>query len=308
MDLRLSTEEDTAVPVVLQGTDVDGDALTYTVRLQPRLGTLSGTPPDLVYTPDPNTSGNDSFLYEVNDGQAFFSATVFITVAPVNDAPVALPEKVTTPEDTAVTLLLGAVDMENNPMNFHVVESPAHGTLSGTPPRLVYTPGPDFHGTDSFTFKADDARADSNVATLSLTVTPENDAPRAQDLSMATRGNTELAIVLAATDVEGDVLTYTVVTPPAHGTLSGTAPDLTYTPKPGFSGTDSFTFKANDGKLDSNVATVSLTAETGGCGGCSGASTTGASGLWGMALLVLGLGSRRRVGSARRLMRLGFAA
>ncbi len=300
MNLTVWTEEDTAVPVVFQGTDVDGDALTYTVIIRPRIGTLSGTPPHLVYTPDPNTSGQDSFFYEVSDGRAFASALVVINIAAVNDAPVALPGKATTPEDTAVAVRLGAVDMERNPMNYHVVQGPAHGKLSGTEPRLTYTPDPDFHGTDSFTFKADDARSDSNVATFSLTVTPENDAPTARDLSVETLGDTEVAVVLAATDVEGDGLTYTVVTPPAHGTLSGTAPDLTYTPHPDFSGTDSFTFKANDGKLDSNEATVSLTAQTGGCG-CSGASTTGAAGLWGMALLVLGLASRRRVGSARDL-------
>jgi O-glycosyl hydrolase len=70
---------------------------------------------------------------------------------------------------------------------------------------------------------------------------------------------TPQAIMLAATDPNGDGLTYTVVDSPQHGTLSGTAPNLTYAPAAGFTGTDSFTFKANDGQADSNVATVSIT-------------------------------------------------
>ncbi len=220
---------------------------------------------------------------------------------PDNAAPVARPSAVTTPEDDGISMELPVTDPDGDALTYTVVSPPAHGTYSFFLSYLVYTPAADFHGTDSFTFKASDGVLESDVVTVSLTVTPVNDAPRAQDLSKTASVDTEVPVVLAATDAEGDALTYTVVTPPAHGTLSGTAPDLTYTPNPDFSGTDSFTFKAHDGKLDSNVATVSLslTAETAGCGGCSGASSAGASGVWGLALLLLGLVSRRRVGSSR---------
>src|SRR5207244_4597557 len=71
--------------------------------------------------------------------------------------------------------------------------------------------------------------------------------------------DTAKAITLTATDVDSDTLTYSVVTGPAHGTLSGTAPNVTYTPAGNYNGTDSFTFKANDGTVDSATATVSLT-------------------------------------------------
>ena len=68
-----------------------------------------------------------------------------------------------------------------------------------------------------------------------------------------------MAVLLTATDVDGDPLTYTVVNGPTNGTLSGAAPNLTYTPNASFTGSDSFTFKANDGTDDSNIATVSIT-------------------------------------------------
>ncbi len=86
----------------------------------------------------------------------------------------------------------------------------------------------------------------------------DNTPPVATAVSLATTKNVAVACTLPATDVNGDSLTYSVVAQPAHGTVSGTAPNLTYTPAQNYFGSDSFTFKANDGHSDSNVATVSL--------------------------------------------------
>jgi hypothetical protein len=116
------------------------------------------------------------------------------------------------------------------------------------------TPVASYNGPDSFTYKANDGTADSNVATVSITVTPLNDAPVASDQSVTTNEDTAKSITLSATDVEGSALTYTIVVGPTHGTLSGVAPTVTYTPAANYNGPDSFTFKANDGALDSNLA------------------------------------------------------
>src|SRR5205814_10592893 len=115
-----------------------------------------------------------------------------------------------------------------------------------------------YNGPDSFTFKANDGSLDSNTATVTITITAVNDAPVATDQTVTTDEDTAKAITLSATDVEGSPLTYAIVSGPAHGTLTGTAPALTYTPAANYSGPDSFTFKANDGSLDSNVATVTI--------------------------------------------------
>src|SRR5439155_19869816 len=136
---------------------------------------------------------------------------------------------------------------------------PTHGTLSGTAPNLTYTPAANYNGPDSFTFKANDGELDSNVATVSITVNAVNDAPVASNQAVVTDEDTAKAITLSANDVEGSPLTYAIVTAPAHGTLSGTAPNLIYTPAANYNGPDSFTFKANDGELNSNLATVSIT-------------------------------------------------
>jgi len=88
----------------------------------------------------------------------------------------------------------------------------------------------------------------------------QNTAPVAQDLTVPAPNGVPVNLSLVATDAEaGTALTYVIVTPPTHGTLSGTPPSVTYTPNPGYVGPDSFTFRARDCGLDSNVATVTLT-------------------------------------------------
>ena len=89
-DQALGTAEDTPLPVTLTGSDPDGNPLTFSVLSQPLHGALSGGAPSLTYTPAANYSGADSFSFKANDGSLdLASATVSLTVAPVNDAPVA---------------------------------------------------------------------------------------------------------------------------------------------------------------------------------------------------------------------------
>ena len=130
---------------------------------------------------------------------------------------------------------------------------------------FTYTPGANYNGSDAFTYKANDGQADSNVATVSLTVNPVNDAPVAVADSYSTNEDTALTVTAPGvlgndTDVDGDALTAILVAGPSHGSLAlnGNG-SFTYTPGANYNGSDAFTYKANDGQADSNVATVSLT-------------------------------------------------
>ncbi len=244
----VTTAEDTAVGIILAATDADGDPLTYAIVIGPAQGTLTGTPPNVSYTPLPNYHGPDSFTFKANDGELDSNvATVSVTVTPVNDAPLASDASVTTAEDTPAPITLVATDLDGDALTYTIVSAPAHGTLGGTAPNLIYTPAANENGPDSFTFKASDGLLDSNVATVSVTITPVNDAPVASDASVTTAEDTPAPITLVATDLDGDALTYTIVSAPARGTLGGTAPNLIYTPAANENGPDSFTFKVNDG-------------------------------------------------------------
>ncbi|MBW3622198.1 MAG: tandem-95 repeat protein [Armatimonadetes bacterium] len=260
-DQNIALDEDAPKAIPLTASDPGaGEPLTYVVLTPPAHGVLSGTAPHLTYTPHPNYHGPDQFTFRANDGTwDSNTATVTLAVAPVNDLPVAQDQSAATAEDTPVTLTLAASDPENDPLTYSVVTGPSHGTLSAVSGnQITYTPAKDFHGSDSFTFKAHDGKADSNTATVSLTVTPVNDPPQALDLALLTFRDRSLSFQLSATDAEGDPLTFAVVNPPQHGSLSGTASHLTYTPTPGYTGSDSFTYRATDGTLESPLATVSL--------------------------------------------------
>ena len=256
----VTTPEDTATPANLTTTDPDGQPLTYTVLTLPVHGALSGTAPALTYTPQLNYFGPDAFTYRVSDPYADSApGTVNLTVTPVNDIPVAAAQSLTFAEDTSQAVTLTGTDVENSPLTFVVTISPLHGTLTGTAPALTYTPAANYFGPDSFTFTANDGTATSAPAVVSLTVTPVNDAPAAAAQSLTLNEDTPQAVTLTGTDVENSPLTFAVTIAPLHGTLTGTAPALTYTSAENYFGPDSFTFTANDGTEDSAPAVVSLT-------------------------------------------------
>jgi len=87
---------------------------------------------------------------------------------------------------------------------------------------------------------------------------PENTPPEAHSQSVNIKENTSETITLSGSDADNDPLTYTIIDQPDHGALSGTAPNLTYTPTAGYIGSDSFTFIVNDGKSDSLIAMVNI--------------------------------------------------
>jgi Family of unknown function (DUF6288)/Carbohydrate esterase, sialic acid-specific acetylesterase/Bacterial Ig domain len=254
------TPEDTQTNITLTGSDAEGSVLTYTVVSQPARGTLSGTAPNLTYTPAPNDNGSLSFTFKVNDGTLDSAIeTVWIAVTAVNDAPVANTQNVITPEDTQTNITLSGSDTEGSALTYTVVTPPSRGTLSGTAPNLTYTPAPNDNGSLSLTFKVNDGTVDSAIETVWIAVTAVNDAPVATPQSVITPHNTNKTITLGGSDVEGSALTYTVVTQPTRGSLSGSGSNLNYTPTTGTSGPDSFTYKVNDGSLDSATVTVSIT-------------------------------------------------
>jgi ELWxxDGT repeat protein len=167
----VGTNEDTALPITLDAGDVDGDTVQLTIETQPVNGTLTGTFSSLTYDPDPDFFGDDSFTYSVSDGtDTTPTATVSITVNPVNDAPVALPQDVTTRGQIPVSILLTATDIDSTGLTYAIASQPANGTVSGSPPNVTYRANAGFEGDDSFTFTASDEGLTSAPATVTVHV------------------------------------------------------------------------------------------------------------------------------------------
>jgi hypothetical protein len=182
-----STNEDTAVSVTMAGSDVEGSSLTYTVTGGPAHGTLSGSGATRTYRPAINFNGTDSFTYRVSDGSLNSgTATVTITVNPVNDAPTAFANEVSIYEDRTGPIDMAGFDLEGSPLTYFVQTPPSHGTLTGSGSSRTYTPAANFNGTDSFTYFVNDGSLPSNTATYTITVIPVNDGPTDISLSNST--------------------------------------------------------------------------------------------------------------------------
>ncbi|MFC1609682.1 Ig-like domain-containing protein [Myxococcota bacterium] len=266
-DTQLSVPAD--VGVLNNDHEPDGEALTALAVEAPAHGALTLVADgSFAYVPEGDFFGTDSFTYSANDGALSSApAAVQITVHPVPDAPSAEADSYTTDEDTplepdlASGVLANDVEVDGEAMTAVVDTLPAHGTLTlATDGSFIYEPESDFNGDDSFRYRASDGALESAVAAVSLTITANNDAPDVEDLTVVVVQGETVAGLLAASDVEGDPMTFRLVNPSAHGTIlvSETSGGFRYTAEATYSGADAFTFAASDGMDESLPATVTI--------------------------------------------------
>ncbi|MDX5695617.1 tandem-95 repeat protein, partial [Brenneria sp. L4-2C] len=264
-DQTLTTAEDTPISGAISASDVDGDVVSYTVGEQPKNGTLTLDPAtgEYIYTPASNFNGSDSFSVTVADGQGGTTvSTVNIGVTAVNDAPVTADQSLTTLEDTPISGAISASDVDGDELSYTVGEAPKNGTLTldAATGQYTYTPTANFNGSDSFTVTVDDGKGGTTVSTVNIGVTAVNDAPVTADQTLTTAEDTPISGAISASDVDGDVLSYTVGEQPKNGTLTLDAATgaYTYTPTANFNGSDSFTVTVADGQGGTTVSTVNI--------------------------------------------------
>src|SRR5439155_769298 len=155
---------------------------------------------------------------------------------------------------------------DGDALSASLVAPPSHGALTlSANGSFTYAPAANFFGTDAFTYKANDGSADSNVATVTISVTSVNDPPAVAGSSYSTSEDTPLnvsapGVLSGSSDADGDSLTAALVSGPSHGTVTVNADgSFSYAPAANYHGTDSFTFKASDGNGgESNIATATI--------------------------------------------------
>ena len=275
-DQTLTTDEDQSVSGTLTGGDVDGDTITFAIDpADARVTALDANTGDFTFTPDLNSNGTQTFTFRTNDGALDSAlATVTVTVDPVQDAPVADARTAGVNEDDSVVIALSGSDPDGDPLTFAIDSPPTNGALGtvvstgATTATVEYTPTANYTGPDSFTFTVDDGTVASAPATVSITVSNVNDPPTVDDVSDTTDEDVAVTLTLTGGDIDGDPLTFSVVSGPGDGTLGAitstgpTTAQVTYTPDGNFNGSDSFTVKSNDGTVDSSAnATISITVD-----------------------------------------------
>jgi len=256
-DQNLTLEEDSSVGIELFGSDLDNTELIFNIIQQPEFGHLEGSGKDIHYVPNPNYQGEDHFVYEVTDGELSAQGKIKLTITPVNDAPLAEDQILTTPEDIALTLKLLAQDVDGDQLTYTILQQPQNGTLEGSQDHFNYIPKPNFYGQDELIYQVSDGVL-VTTARIVINVTPINDIPIAEDKEISVKAGSHAEITLTGNDVENAALTYNIATQPQHGTLTIVGDKVIYTPNKGYVGDDTFSYVANDGELDSLPATVKL--------------------------------------------------
>jgi len=190
-------------------------------------------------------------------------AFIVIIAGKINKQPKAESISVTTKEDTPVSITLAGSDREGDLLTYSVITKPANGRLTGRAPDLNYLPERDFNGRDSFKFKVSDGKADSSAATVSITITPGNDPPVANDDSATAQEDTPIVMIDVLendTDPDNDRLVVVKATQGRNGSVTiNTDSTLTYAPNRNFSGDDAFTYTLSDGKDGTDTAAVNVT-------------------------------------------------
>ncbi|HIE2485252.1 TPA: tandem-95 repeat protein [Pseudomonas aeruginosa] len=265
----LTTAEDATGSIALSATDPDaGDTHTFTIITSPgaEAGTASIAGSTLLFYPKPNWNGSTSLTYRATDSKGAVSntATVTITVTPVNDPPVAQAKTLTTDEDTSGSVVLTATDIDSPaPTIFQIVTQPnaAHGNASLSGSTLTFNPARDWNGTTTLTYRAQDSSgAWSAPAVVTIIVRLVNDPPAVAGRSITTAEDTPATLTLSASDIDSSSFTFEVVSQPGHGFASIYGGKLTYTPPEDWYGTTSLTYRAkDDAGAWSNVATIAIT-------------------------------------------------
>jgi VCBS repeat-containing protein len=274
--LEQNTSLTIAAPGVLgNDRDPEGDLLTAIIASQPTRGVLAlNTNGAFVYTPATNFNGVDSFTYRASDGQLSSGlATVQLTVNGTNDAPIAVDDAYTLEQNTSLTIAAPGVlgndsDPEGDVLTAIIASQPTRGVLAlNTNGGFVYTPATNFNGVDSFTYRASDGQLTSALATVNLQVTPVNQPPDTNNWSgnqFTTLEDVRLnavapGVLAGITDPEGDVLTATLVTTTARGTLTlNSDGSFTYLAATNYFGVDSFAFRVSDGRIESAPLEVAI--------------------------------------------------
>ena len=259
-NINSSTNEDTPVTFIFLGADPQNLSLTYQIESSPPNGSVQINGQQATYTPNANHFGTDTFTYSASNGTSKSNiATVLIVIIGTEDDPNSLNQSVAVDEDNSIDITLTAEEYDGDGITFSIKSDSSNGTVNLSGNIATYTPNQDYFGADSFTFEAVDVSDKKiiNIATISITIVPVNDAPVANDMNKNIGRWVANRIYLDGTDIDSDNLSYSIVSDPTLGSISISGNEVIYTPNQD-SGQDSFSYEVSDGTLTSNVGTVNI--------------------------------------------------
>ena len=264
-DVSFISDEDQELEIILSATDEESEELIFDIVSQPQYGTITSNRSleYFIYTPNANYNGTDSFTYSVSDGELEVTAEADITVNPINDSPYFI---------TSYTDLPSAIENQNFicPIEIFDVDNDSDD-LSVTPlylPSWLFYNELELLGTPNMPLSEDLAIeitlsvTDGELSTSNnflLNVQSVNNIPVSYSQNSFVLEDDTLSVLLIGNDSDNDELTYLIVDSPLYGTIDSDGANITYIPNENINGSDSFTYKVNDGEFDSDVSTVTIT-------------------------------------------------
>ena len=250
---NIITQEETPVSITLDGNDPDGDTLTFRVISKPSHGILQGPEPNLIYTPDKEFNGEDSFVFRISDGKADSNdTTISITVTGVNDLPAAQDDNVTVDEDTpikTIDVLVNDTDNDNDRLVVLETTQAKNGSVTiNTDNKIIYTPNKNFFGSDSFTYTISDGKSGTNTATVEITVNPVNDKPviKSKPVTTARAWGAYSYDVKAKDPDVGDILAFSLEVEPNGMSIDPNTGSIKWTPTSSQAGDHEVKVKVTD--------------------------------------------------------------
>ena len=259
------------IGVLLNDTNTQSDTFLSIIKTDVGFGILTlNSDGSFTYQPNLNFASTDSFTYVANNGTHNGNeATVTLTVNPINDTPIASDDSYTTLEDSALIIATPGVLENDSDVDGDVITSVLDATSSNgilvlnSDGSFTYTPNTNFVGSDSFTYHTNDGLLDSNIATVDISISSENDAPVAQDDQTETQQNVPIRIDVLEndSDTEDDSLNIILTIDPSQtkGTVELEDSKVLFTPNLDFVGETDFSYVVSDGDKTSNSALVTVT-------------------------------------------------
>ncbi len=266
---QATTAEDTPVAFTIAADDPEGALLAFSVGA-PAHGTITRSGLTLTYTPAPDYHGADAVVVTVNDGTLSASATMTITVTPVNDPPIAVDDALAATRNTPATVAAAALvgndtDVDGDALAVTAVADATHGAVALAGGSVTFTPTTGFTGEATFTYTVSDGVA-TDTGTVTVTVGGSNQPPVATDDVLTTAEDTAATVTAATlvandTDADAQTLSVTAVGSASAGTVALSAGTVTYTPAANAHGTATFDYTVSDGvATDTGTVTVTITA------------------------------------------------
>ncbi len=265
-DDTATTNEDQSItiPVLANDSDPDGDPLTVTEATSPDGDVTINPNGTITFTPDPDFNGTTSITYTVADPDGLEdTASVDVTVVSVNDAPEAGDDTAEVPEDGSVTIpvLANDTDPDGDPLTVTEASSPDGEVTINPDGTITFEPNPDFNGPTTITYTVADPDGAEDTSTVSINVTPVNDAPEAGDdtAEVPEDGSVTIPVLANDTDPDGDPLTVTEASSPDGEVTINPDGTITFEPNPDFNGPTTITYTVSDPDGVEDTATVDVT-------------------------------------------------